>query len=96
MHEILNGPLRQKTLAEPCSLLVLCRDCHDHKVLGQFTCASERAAYQLAFVFRSRPEDYDLVRFNWLRNENAPNFVTQKQVDRHLEALGYGFDFDFG
>ena len=88
VHEILNGPLRMKTLGERCSLLVVCRECHDERVHGSTTLsASGRAAFQLALLLRSRPNDFDLERFNWLRNPNAPNFVVVEQVNDQLKGL---------
>lgn len=85
VHEILCGGLRQKVLDEPCALLVICRDCHEGPVFGGHS-GSDRAAFQLAQLLRSRPDDYDLERFNWLRNPNAPRFVEQEQVDAFIHT----------
>ena len=87
-HEILNGPLRQKTLDEPCSLLVLCAYCNQNEVEDK---GSWPAARQLAVLMTKAPQHYDLVRFNWLRNPNAPRFVEQHEVDRQIEK---GFQDD--
>jgi len=80
-HEILNGPLRDKTLDEPCSLLVLCfahnaGDFHRKQLWPP--------ARQLALLLARSPHRYDLERFNWLRNPNAPDFVTQEEVDEYI------------
>ncbi len=81
-HEILNGPLRDKTLSEPCSLLVLCWDCNSNKMTDK---AEWPVARQLAVLQDKNPEHYDLVRFNWLRNPNAPNYVTQEEVNAFIK-----------
>lgn len=84
-HEILNGPLRDKTLGEPCSLLVLCWICNSNEMTDK---SKWPVAKQLALLQLRDPESYDLVRFNWLRNSNAPNFVTQEEVDEYRKGLG--------
>ena len=84
-HEILNGALRDKTLDEPCSLLVLCWNCNSNKMTDK---AEWPVARQLALLQLRDPDSYDLVRFNWLRNPNAPNFVTQEEVDEYSKGLG--------
>lgn len=77
-HEILNGPLRRKTITEPCSLLVACWACNS----GPLNRKGEwPAARQLAVLQMKAPHYYDLERFNWLRNPRAPFFVTQDEVD---------------
>jgi len=83
-HEILNGALRDKTLDEPCSLLVLCWDCNSNKMTDKKLWPVAR---QLALLQEWSPDAYDLVRFNWLRNPDAPNFVTQEEVDVHRDEF---------
>jgi hypothetical protein len=83
-HEILNGGLRDKTLDEPCSLLVLCWNCNSNEMTDK---QKWPAARQLAVLQSKSPEHYDLERFNWLRNPKAPNFVTQEEVDGYSEGL---------
>lgn len=83
-HEILCGGLRQKTLGEPCSLLVLCwehnaGDFHRRQLWPH--------ARQLALLQMRSPDRYDLTRFNWLRNPDAPLYVTQLEVDAYYEEL---------
>lgn len=83
-HEILNGPLRLKTLDEPSALLCLCFHCN----AGDFNRKQLWPhARQLALLYIRRPHRYDLTQFNWLRNPAAPNFVTQEEVDRYVEEL---------
>ena len=83
-HEILNGALRDKTLDEPCSLLVLCWNCNSNKMTDK---AEWPVARQLALLQERDPDSYDLVRFNWLRNPNAPRFVTQNEVESFREEF---------
>lgn len=83
-HEILGGPLRQKTLDEPCSLLVLCWYCNGNEVEDK---AAWPAARQLAVLLARSPQHYDLARFCWLRNERAPHFVEQHEVDEWLKTI---------
>lgn len=83
-HEILNGPLRVKTLGEPCSLLVLCWQCNSMEFTDKELWPIAR---QLALLQAWNPEDYDLTRFCWLRNENAPNYIVQSQVDEYANQF---------
>lgn len=79
-HELLGGPLRDKTLDEPCGLLVVCWLCN-----GELEDRTEWPhARQLSLILRDRPDDYDLERFCWLRNENAPRYVEQHEVEEWL------------
>jgi len=81
-HEILNGGLRDKTLDEPCTLLVVCWNCNSNKL----TCKGDwPVARQLAVLLMRSPQYYDLERFNWLRNPKAPNYVTQEEVDEYIK-----------
>lgn len=77
-HEILNGPLRQRVLAEPSCLIVCCWYCNgeelDHK--GRWPLAR-----QLAVIKVKSPDRYDRERVLYLRHSNAPNFVTEDEVD---------------
>lgn len=82
VHEILCGPLRQKVLDEPCALLVLCWRCNSELFTNRRLWPHAR---QLALLQDRWPEHYDLERFNFLRNPNAPNYVTQEDVDQYRE-----------
>ena len=84
-HEILNGALRDKTLDEPCSLLVLCWICNSNEMTEK---NKWPVARQLALLQLRDPDSYDLVRFNWLRNPKGPNFVTQEEVEEYRKGLG--------
>lgn len=83
-HEILNGTMyRQKTLAEPSTLLVLCWYCNGHEVEDKGSWPIPR---QLAVLKVKSPHRYDLERFLWLRNPNAMQFVTEDEVEEWVEA----------
>lgn len=77
-HEILNAGNRQKTIDEECSILCLCWLCNGTKVENKKEYPPSR---QMAILLSRNPDGYDLVRFNWLRNPNAPNYLTQEEVD---------------
>lgn len=85
-HEVLNGGLRQKTLDEPCSLLVLCWHCNQNEVEDKGAWPHAR---QLAVLQEKSPEDYDLERFCFLRNAAAPRYIEQHEVDFWREQM-YG------
>ena len=77
-HEILNGPLRQRCLDKPHSLLVCCWLCNSEVLTDK---AAWPEARQLAALRKSRPKEYDLRAHNLLANPNAPNRVTEEEVD---------------
>ena len=87
-HEIANGPLRQKALDKRYAVLVVCRypyfrtqrDCHR---LVQ----NEPEAKQLARLWLSRPDDYDLVAYLELTRPNAPLRIEQWEVDRWVTVI---------
>jgi hypothetical protein len=80
VHEIANGPLRQKALDQPYAVLVLCWPCNE--------LATDKGTWpeaeQLACLKINRPEDYDLVAYNRLVNERAPNRITEEEVDHYI------------
>jgi hypothetical protein len=79
VHEIANGPLRQKALDKPYACLVLCWACNGEAVENKGEWPVDR---QLAVLQACSPEDYDLVSFNYLVNPKAPNRIEQHEVDR--------------
>lgn len=81
-HEILNGPLRQKVLMEPSCLIVACWKCNQNELnqKGEWPLAR-----QLAIIKRKAPERYDRERVLLLRNENAPRFVEEHEVDEWVK-----------
>lgn len=79
VHEILNGPNRQKALDKPYACLVLCWHCNGSEVEDKAKWPVER---QLAVLQAASPDDYDLVAINYLMNPKAPNRWTQSDVDR--------------
>jgi hypothetical protein len=78
-HEILNGPDRDKVLDEPSCLLVLCWGCNQYEVTDKTRWPLSR---QLAVLKQKAPERYNRERVMWLRNPNAPDFVTEHEVDQ--------------
>ncbi len=74
VHEIANGPLRQKALDQPYAVLVLCWQCNQD-IHGW------PEPRQLAVLQRVAPDRYDLTAYNHLVNPNAPNRITQAEVD---------------
>ena len=96
-HEIAGGPLREKSLDKPFAILVLCAYCNQYEVEDK---AKWPQARQLALLMDKAPSHYNLAAFNRLVNPNAPNRITQEEVDRyrdkkriqHNEAQRNGFD----
>ena len=82
-HEILNGPDRQKVLDEPSCLIVACWQCNGNQLEDKKTWPLAR---QLALIKSKAPERYDRARVLELRNPNAPNFVTEEEVDEYLRG----------
>lgn len=87
VHEIANGPLRQKCLDHLPSLLVLCWSCNG----GPANDASDwPEARQLALIKVLDPERYDLKAHNALVNPRAPLRITEKEVSHYADALRIG------
>ena len=80
VHEIARGPLRQKSLDKPYACLVACHYCNQFQLHNRKEWPEAR---QLARLKKSRPNDYDLVAYNLLVNEQAPNRITQDEVDSY-------------
>lgn len=83
-HEIANGPLRDKALDKPFAILVACWACNGGPLNDKKEWPEAR---QLAVLKRESPEDYDLVAYNRLVNERAPNRITPNEVDDCLSEL---------
>lgn len=81
-HEISNGPLRQKSLDKPYCILVLCAYCNQYEVEDKGKWPQSR---QLAVLMQKSPENYDLVKFNYLVNPRAPRRIEQFEVDAWLD-----------
>lgn len=77
-HEIARGPLRDKALDKPFAILVACWACNSGPLNDKREWPEAR---QLAVLQREAPEDYDLVAYNRLVCERAPNRITQEEVD---------------
>lgn len=76
VHEIARGPLREKALDKAYAVLVVCWHCNG--LMHDRTAWPEPA--QLRLLRNSRPHDYDLVAYNALVNERAPNRITEDEV----------------
>lgn len=81
VHEIANGPNRQKALDKRYATLVLCWGCNgeDFEDKGQWP-----EARQLALLFQRRPKDFDLPAYLELTNPNAPNRITLDEVAAYM------------
>ena len=77
-HEIARGACRQNALDKRFAILVLCSACHEDIHGGPGWWPETR---QLAILKESRPEHFDLFRYNLLKNPNAPNRITQDEVN---------------
>jgi len=78
VHEILNGPLRQKCLDAEHSVLVLCSYCNQEAVTNKGIWPEAR---QLKLLLKKNPDGYDLKKHNYMARPNAPNRITQQEVD---------------
>jgi hypothetical protein len=63
---------------------VLCAYCNLYEVEDKRKWPQAR---QLAVLMRKSPEDYDLAAFNYLVNPNAPNRITQEEVDAWIPTI---------
>jgi hypothetical protein len=84
-HEILQGALRRKTRVDRSCVLVICPECHGvlHSMgkPNSILCA-------LALLQRSRLDDYDLPKVNYIAKPEAPNRYSVYEVDLWSSRLG--------
>lgn len=88
VHEIANGPLRQKALDLTYAVLVVCRhpdfrsqtDCHR-------TVQNEQEARQLARICVFRPWDYNLPAYLHLTRPAAPRRISEAEVSHEMARL---------
>ena len=78
VHEVANGPLRQKALDKAFATLVLCWFCNSYVVTNKKVWPEAR---QLALLLDRAPEDFDLAAYNALVNPRAPNRITLEEVN---------------
>ena len=83
-HEILNGPLRDKTLDEPSSLIVACWRCNQEELEDK---REWPIARQLAVIKKHAPSRYDLERVLYLRNPNAMRYLSEDDIDYWLDLV---------
>jgi hypothetical protein len=84
VHEVAGGACRALSLDKPYACLVLCAYCNLYEVEDKRKWPQAR---QLAVLMRKSPEDYDLAAFNYLVNPNAPNRITQEEVDAWIPTI---------
>ena len=81
VHEIANGPHRQKALDKPYAVLVLCWGCNS----GPFNDKGEwPEARQLALLAINRPMDFDLAAYLELTSPNAPRRIEIAEVLEYM------------
>lgn len=87
VHEIANGPLRNKAQDKPYATLVVCWACNaELNNKGRDGWPEPR---QLAVLALSRPQDFDLRAYNELVNPRAPRRITLFEVyEEMVEAQG--------
>lgn len=77
VHEIADGPDRQKALDKPYAVLVLCWECNS----GPFKSRSEwPESRQLALLASRRPDDFDLTAYLELTSPRAMRRITMAEV----------------
>ena len=84
VHEIANGPLRAKALDKPFACLVTCCYCNLHRVVNKREWPEAR---QLAVLLVRAPENYNLPAYLQLTRPNAPNRITQEEVEQWIPSV---------
>jgi excisionase family DNA binding protein len=82
VHEIANGPHRQKALDKRFATLVLCWGCNGGAFEDKSIWPESR---QLALLLQSRPHDFDLESYNFLINPRAPRRIEKHEVVEHID-----------
>lgn len=82
VHEIANGPNRNKALDKSYAVLVLCSWCNQSVVTDKSVWPESR---QLAELAKRRPRDFDLFAYLELTSPNAPNRITISEVLQWME-----------
>ncbi len=78
VHEIANGPTRLRCLDKPFGVLCTCWYCNSNILTDKKTWPVSR---QLWALRRSRPQDYSLEKYLAEFHPNAPQAITQEEVD---------------
>lgn len=81
VHEIANGPHRQKALDKRFATLVLCWHCNGETFEDKGEMPESR---QLAVLFTSRPRDFDLPAYLELTSPRAPDRITYDEVGAYM------------
>jgi hypothetical protein len=83
VHEIANGPLREKALDKPYACLVTCWWCNQYEMTNK---ARWPEARQLSVLLAKAPEDFDLVAYLTLTNPRAMRRITIEEVTVWLKS----------
>jgi hypothetical protein len=78
VHEIANGPVRSKAIDKPYATLVSCWACNGGPLNDKGLYPETR---QLAILLQEAPEEYDLEAYIQLTSPQAPNRITQEEVN---------------
>lgn len=84
VHEISDGPLRDKSLSEPYTWLCLCWTCNSQSMKDAKLWPE---AKQLALKYLTDNLNFDLVKYNTLVNSRAMNRITIDEVMAFVEQL---------
>lgn len=84
VHEISDGPNRDRSLSEPYTWLCLCWTCNSVKMKDA---RQWPEAKQLALKYLVDTSSYDLKAYNKLVCEKAVNRITQAEVDVFIKEL---------
>lgn len=86
VHEISNGPLREKSLDKPFAVLVVCEYCNLYDLMDKSLWPWDR---QLAALKVVAPDRFDLHAFNQHIKDlpDRPDRFTEEDVDQHIETI---------
>lgn len=82
VHEVLNGALRQRVLAEPSCLIVACYGCNTGSLNQK---GAWPLARQLAVIKMQAPERFDLLKCLAIRNPKALRFVEEYEIQNWID-----------
>ena len=80
-HEIARGQFRAAAADKRCAVLLVCFMCHQEKLSNRKEWPEAR---QLAALKLSRPSEYDLAAYRQLKYPNAPEAITEAEVEKWL------------
>ncbi len=86
VHEIRGNSQRSECQDKPYGVLVVCEWCHLAYLSSSAATAEYPESRQLAILKRSRPAYYDLAAYLEAFHPNAPQAVTEDEVNRWLQG----------